>query len=174
MKTWTTLTTFVVSLMVIGFAGITPVHAGPFVVDKGKDKFWECIKNPKSPIGHCVQIITLKPLNDELNLQSTATKQNLETSNNRNAGVEPGDFSLTRQALMEMMFSSQIDEAFMDIVLLEPAAFPGGNFFLADKIEYFNFGNATGTNEPFGMREYFLFQFGPGIETMKTLETGKQ
>ena len=164
--------TFAISLMV--FAEITPVRADLVVVDKSKDKFWECIKNPKLPIEHCAQIIALNPLDDDLNSQSMETKQNLETSNNRNAVFEPGDFSLARQAPMEMIFSSQIDEAFMDIALLEVAVLPGGNFFLVDKIEYSNLNNTTGVNEPFGVSEYFLFQFGPGIETMKFLETEKR
>lgn len=173
MKTWMTLTTFAISLMVIGFAGTTPSHAGPVVINKGDEKL-KCMENLKSFSDHCRQITALKPLDAENNAQSAAAEQNPETFNNRNAGIEPGGFSLAQQFLMETMFDSHINEAFTDIALLEPAVPLSGDFSLVGKIGYFNFNNALGTNEPFGMNEPFLFQFGADTEIMKVFETEQQ
>ena len=174
MKTWTTLTAFAVSLMVIGFVETIPAHAGPAVIYEETKKHKACSKNLEAYLGYCPHITALEPLDDEPNAQSTAAEQNLKNSNNRNASIVPGNFSLARQARMETMLASQIDEAFTEIALLEPAVSPGGNFSLADKIGYFNFNNALGTNELFGMSEDFLFQFGADTKTMKTLKTEKR
>ena len=167
--------TFAVFLMAIGFVGITLVHANPAVINKSTERLWACMKNPKPHSEYCSQITALDPLDDKPNTQSTVAEQNPETVKNRDTGIESGNFPLTQQAWMEMIFNSQIDETFTDIALLEATVSPGKNFSLARGIGYFDSDNsALEVTESFELSEYFLSQFSAEIESMRLLRTGKQ
>ncbi|MCY4052552.1 MAG: hypothetical protein OXE98_01585 [Hyphomicrobiales bacterium] len=173
MKTRTTLTTFVTSLIVIGFAGATSAHAGePLMVDTEAAKLKTCVE---LEFDNCpqAQITALGPLDDEPGAQSAAAEQSPETPGNEDIVVENGNFSLARQTLTERIFNSHINELFADVPIPKHSFSSGENSFLASGIGFFGPRHTLEAAEPLGLHDPLLFQIGAGIGINKNFSGGK-